>query len=92
MPKMYKALRIIENFATRRGIMIRSFPSTGMLLLPRGFKPDHCMKLEKDGRNIVIVATTSEKFYIKRQSATEFSEVCYVALANELKQGGIKQI
>jgi len=61
------------------------------LNLPRGFSADHHVKLEKDGRPVILISVTSEKFHILKISADELADSYLIELTSELKNRGIKQ-
>ena len=91
MVKQTKALQAIQNFANRRSAMYKVYTGRiNALNLPRGFTADYNIKIEKDGRPVILVSVTSEKFYITKISADEIADAYLVELTNELRNRGIK--
>jgi len=93
MVRMTKGLSIIQKFAYRRSAITKAYTDQIKdLTLPTGFKPDHVIKIEKDGRSLLLVALDTEKFHITKLGATEISDAFMIELTDELKKGGLKEI
>jgi len=90
---MNKALSIVENFAnTHMAIMKAYTGQTNELNLPRGFNPNHVVRIEKDNRVLLLVALTTEEFHLSKIASTELATSYIGILRESLKKGGIKEV
>jgi len=90
---MTKALKVVQDFAYRRSCLTRAYTDRiNSLQLPRGFTPDHLIRIEKENRAILLIALTSEKFHIIKLSSLEIVDGFYIELREELLKAGIKEV